>query len=135
MLAVTVRSAVVVAALSGIAVRAHHSIAAVYDGSRRVTIDVVVEEFHFVSPHPFVLARAGLDRDPQRHWRLELDNRFELAAVGITSDTLRKGDRLVITGAPARDGSSALYVRRLDRPSDGFWYEQVGSSPRTSLRR
>jgi hypothetical protein len=36
----------------------------------------------------------------------------------------------VVAGSPARHEARSLYVRRIDRPSDGFWYEQVGATPR-----
>jgi hypothetical protein len=61
-----------------------------------------------------------------------MDNRFELAGIGMTSETLRPGDRVVVTGSPGKLDSRALYVRRLDRPMDGFRYEQVGSRPRVN---
>jgi hypothetical protein len=116
---------------------AHHSIAGVYDSAKPVTIEGVVHAFRFVSPHPWVevdVAAVGPARGavPQR-WRLELDNRFELVGIGMTEDTLKPGDVVVVSGSTARDGTSALYVRKLDRPSDGLNYEQVGSTPR--LRR
>ncbi len=59
-----------------------------------------------------------------------MDNRSELAEIGMTSQTLKPGDRIVVTGNPARTKSQSLYIRKLDRPADGFRYEQVGSSPR-----
>jgi hypothetical protein len=58
--------------LAGVPLQAHHAISTLYDTSRRITIEAVVTELHFVNPH----------------------------------------------------------VRRIDRRSDGFWYEQVGASPR-----
>lgn len=109
---------------------AHHSIAGIYDSSRPVSFEAVVMEFQFVNPHPFVVVeRVAADRQPQQ-WKLEMDNRFELTRIGMTADTLREGDRIRVTGSPARDKGLTLYVRRLERPADGFWYEQVGSSPR-----
>jgi hypothetical protein len=48
----------------------------------------------------------------------------------MTSRTLTAGDRIVATGSRGRTQRTSLYVRRLDRAADGFWYEQVGSSPR-----
>ena len=107
----------------------HHSIAGVYDSSRLVTIESVVAEFHFVNPHPFVLVDANGER-----WKLELDNLSELVEVGMTKDTLRSGDRVVVSGSPSRSKPpQGLYVRKLDRPSDGFRYEQVGTSPRVQF--
>ena len=59
-----------------------------------------------------------------------MDNRRELVEIGFTQQTLRPGDSIVVGGSPARHEARSLYVRRLDRPSDGFWYEQVGATPR-----
>lgn len=115
---------------AGAGVDAHHSIAGVYDSTQPVTIDGVVAEFQFVNPHPFVIVDVTDQRGTAQPWRLELDNRFELSGIGMTTDTLKPGDRVVATGSRARNGTRAIYVRRLDRPADGFRYEQVGSSPR-----
>jgi hypothetical protein len=109
---------------------AHHSIAGIYDSSKPVTIDAVVVDFQFVNPHPYVTVESADTSGRQQPWKLEMDNRHELVAIGMTAGSLRKGDRIAVTGGPARDGSRQIYVRRLERPSDGFWYEQVGSSPR-----
>jgi Family of unknown function (DUF6152) len=116
--------------LLAVTVDAHHSIAADYDASRSVKIEGVLKQFHFVNPHPFVVADVDDGSGQAREWRLELDNRVELAAVGITTDTFKSGDRIVVVGSPARRQANSMYVRRLDRPADGFWYEQVGASPR-----
>ena len=111
-------------------VRAHHSISGIYDSSNRVTIEGVVSRFHFVNPHPFVMVSVTDGRGKKEEWRLEMDNRFELEAIGMTSRSLMPGDHVVATGSRGRTQLTSLYVRRLDRPSDGFWYEQVGSSPK-----
>ena len=113
--------------MAGVAVQAHHSIAGVYDSTREATVDGVVTQFQFVSPHPFVDVKDG--RTAQL-WRLEMDNRGELAAIGMTDDTLKPGDRIVVIGSLARREANRMYIRRLSRPADGFSYEQVGNSPR-----
>ena len=108
---------------------AHHAISAFYDNSKRATIEGVVSQFRFVSPHPMVIVDV-VDGGVTRQWRLEMDNRSELAAIGIGAETLKAGDGLVVSGSLARDGSKGLYVLTLTRPSDGFAYEQVGGQPR-----
>jgi hypothetical protein len=118
------------AGCAGASAYAHHSIAGVYDGSQRVTIEGTVAEFQFVTPHPFVIVDVADGKEPPRRWRLELDNRHELVAEGMSADTLKPGDRVLVTGSPGRSLPHTMYVRRLDRRSDGFRYEQVGSSPR-----
>ena len=103
--------------------RAHHSIAGVYDGQRQLTLHGAVRQFEFVNPHPFItLEVAGADGKPEQ-WKLEMDNRWELAELGFKADTLKPGDRLIVTGSAARREPRGLYVRRLERPADGFTYE------------
>lgn len=109
-------------------VAAHHSLTD-YELAREAMITVVVREFHFVNPHPYLLA-DGSSSAESRMWRLELDNRWELSEIGMGADTFARGDRLLVSGAPGRDGKATLYVRALERPEDGFKYEQRGSSPR-----
>ena len=117
-------------ALASVAAEAHHSIAAVYDGTRQQRIEGVVAEFQFVNPHPFVIVTVE-----DAPWRLEMDNRFELAGIGMTGETLKPGDRVVVTGSLGRTEPRTLYIRQLDRPADGFRYEQIGSRPRVSTTR
>jgi len=116
-----------------VAGEAHHSIAAVYDSARQERIEGVVAEFQFVNPHPFLI--VTVEAGDTGTWRLEMDNRFELAAIGMTADTLRPGDRVIVMGSLGRTEPRALYVRQLDRPADGFRYEQIGSRPRVSTER
>jgi hypothetical protein len=124
--------AAAVAVICGLCVEslaAHHSITAVYDTSRSQTIEGQVSEFHFINPHPFLVlaVRSGGQIE---EWKLEMDNRFELAQIGVTRETFKPGDHIVVVGSVARKQPRSLYIRKLDRPSDGFSYEQVGASPR-----
>ena len=107
---------------------AHHSISAVYDSSKRVSIEGVVSQWRFVNPHPYLSVDVD-DGGRVQPYHLELDNRGELAAVGMTAETLKPGDRVVVTGSQSRTEPRNLYVRKLVRPADGFEYEQVGASP------
>jgi hypothetical protein len=126
-------SALLVPAAGAVAV-AHHSIAAIYDRNSPITLDGIVSEFRLVNPHAFLTMQVT--RNSQKEvWKLELDNRWELADIGIKSDTLKPGDRVIAKGSGARDGSHTMYALRIDRPADGFWYEQVGSSPRVGRQR
>jgi hypothetical protein len=121
-------------ALASSAAAAHHSIAAVYDSSRQQRVEGVVAEFQFVNPHPFVIVTVDAG-GAEESWRLEMDNRFELQGIGMTSETLKPGDRVVATGSAGRTEPRTLYIRQLDRPADGFRYEQVGSRPRVNSAR
>jgi hypothetical protein len=120
-------------ASAGIVAHAHHSIAGVYDTSRQITVEGVVTAFRFVNPHPFLMMDVTDAEQKTQRWRLEVDNRWELVAIGVTADTWKAGDQIVVTGFPGRTQPQSLYVRTLQRPADGLWYEQVGSNPRIRL--
>jgi len=120
--------------MAGALVEAHHSIASVYDGSKSVKLEGTIAKFEFVNPHPVLtidVVNAAGNPEP---WRLEMDNRSELAGIGVTTQTFTPGDRVVVAGSPARSQTRALYLLKLERPADGFGYEQVGGSPRIRTR-
>ena len=121
--------------VSGMAADAHHSISSIYDGSRRVTVDGIVSQFQLVNPHPFLFIDVKDGDGRTEQWQLEMDNRSELAAIGVTATTFKPGDRVVVSGSLARAQPQSLYLLRLDRPADGFWHEQVGNTPRIRTRR
>jgi Family of unknown function (DUF6152) len=123
-------SVTIAVACASMVVQAHHSIAGVYDTSRQVTVEGVVTAFRFVNPHPFLIIDVRDAAQKPQPWRLEVDNRWELVAIGVTAETWKAGDWIVVTGFPGRRQPHSVYVRTLDRPLDGLRYEQVASSPR-----
>lgn len=116
---------------------AHHSLNGVYERSGNTPLEGTVREFRYVNPHPVLVIDvtvAGDEGDEggdgtAESWELEMDNRGELARIGFTAETFRPGERVLVRGSRALDGGRSLYIRRLDRPADGFWYEQRGSTP------
>ena len=120
--------------LGSVVAQGHHSISAMYDRAKPVTLDAVLVEFAMIQPHPFVVVDVRNGRETGR-WRGELDNRWELEAIGMNAQTLKPGDRLVLNGQSGRNQAQTLYVMRLERPADGFWYEQVGMSPRIGFNK
>jgi len=121
-------------ASAGAPLLAHHAISAIYDSSKRVTVDGAVREFQFINPHPILIIDVT-EGGKTLEYRLEMDNRFELIEEGMKADTLRSGDRVVATGSLSRTMPQSLYLMRLDRPADGFRYEQIGASPRVRRGR
>ena len=111
------------------AAQAHHSLSG-YDQSRNVSADGVVEEFQFVNPHPVLMIGVTSTSGVRQIWRLEMDNLHELDEIGISRTTFKPGDQVTVSGNPDRTEPTEIYLRRLDRPSDGLHYEQIGSRPR-----
>lgn len=124
----------VVAMMCTRAVYAHHSFASIYELTRNVTVDGMVTEFAFVHPHPYLVIEATDKSGNRRSWRAEMDNRFELAGIGIAATTFKPGDRVIVNGSPGRKESSNVFVWKLERRGDGLLYEQVGSTPRVTCQ-
>lgn len=110
------------------AAQAHHSLSS-YDESRTVTAEGVVDEFHFINPHPVLVIAVTAPSGVRQIWRLEMDNRFELDEIGITEMTFKPGDRVTVSGWPGKMKPNEMYLRRLERPSDGLLFEQIGTRP------
>ena len=126
---------VVLASTAAGSAQAHHSISAVYDSARQVTVEGRVTAFQFVNPHPILVIEVAAEGRAAETWRLEMDNRAELLGVGIDAATFKPGDRVIASGSAGRgrEGKQSLYLLRLDRPADGLRYEQVGNSPRVDF--
>ena len=120
--------------ISGNAAGAHHSLSD-YDSSREATVDGMIAQYQFVNPHPFLVLDVKDRSGAVQQWKLEMDNRSELSDIGVTKETFKVGDRVVVSGSPGHTQPRILYIRKLERPADGFGYEQVGNSPKLRSRR
>ena len=100
---------------------AHHSFAAFYFEDQSVSIAGVVTEFHYVNPHAWVYLSAVDVEGVFRIVGAEWSNPARLAQAQIGKDTLKPGDRVIITGSPSRDAQDyKIHVKRIVRPSDGW---------------
>jgi len=100
---------------------AHHSFPATYEVDQVVTIEGTVSQFLFRNPHSFVHV-VTLDKSGKTvTWAVEWGAGGALGADNVTHDTLKPGDKVVVTGNPAREaGSHRLRMRSIVRPSDGW---------------
>ena len=111
------------------AAQAHHSLSN-YDRDNTIRADGVVQEFQFTNPHPVLMVWVTAPSSAPQIWRLEMDNLHELDEVGMSKTTFQPGDRVTVSGWPDRTAARGMYLMRLDRPSDGLRYEQIGTRPR-----
>ena len=115
--------------LSSIAAYAHHSFAATYDENpaNRVTVEGKLLTFTFRNPHSFIDVQAPDKQGVVQRWLIEWGGAGVLSDQGITRDTLKAGDVIVVTGSPGRDATEhRLRMISLRRPSDGFSYGMKG---------
>lgn len=112
---------IVIAALAiGVRAYAHHSFAATYDESRKVTVEGALVQFLWRNPHSFVHIMVRDEKGEQR-WSGEWGGGGQLGGQGIARDTLKVGDHLIMTGDPSRTaGDFRLRIRTIMRPKDGW---------------
>ena len=113
--------------VGGRPVFAHHSFAATYDASKTVEIEGVVKEFLWRNPHSFLKIDVTAGDGTVQTWTLEWGSMSSLFRANLTRTSLHVGDRLLVTGAAARDPSSLrLRINSLTRPLDGWsWKGQI----------
>jgi hypothetical protein len=123
-------SAVLIAAialLAGVVPSAHHSYAATYDTAKDVKLEGKLMQFVYRNPHTFVHVQAPDASGATHRWAVEWSGTSQLAGAGVTRDTLKVGDSVVVTIHPSRVAADyrGLMVK-LVRPSDGFTWGQTG---------
>ena len=116
---------VIVAAASGIRAAAHHRFAETYYEDREITIEGELAEWQYREPHSFLHVVARDRMNAPETWIVECRGAAQLRRLGMTPDTLRPGQRFVITGSPHRVSTEQrLRLRAIVRPHDGWrWRE------------
>jgi len=100
---------------------AHHSFAATYFEDKTESVEGDLVQFLFRNPHSFVHVE-GKDKDgnPVRY-AVEWGAGLQLNRQGVTRETLKPGDHVIITGNPGRNPEDhRLRMRTITRPSDGW---------------
>ncbi len=114
--------------LSGIQIYGHHSFAATYFEDKQQTIEGDLVQFIFRNPHSFVHIDGKDDKGEKVQNAIEWGGGGLLGQQGVTRETLKPGDHLVIVGNPGRNPEDhRLRMVRLKRVSDGFtWGAKPG---------
>ena len=108
---------------------AHHSFAATYLEDQSVTIEGELVQFLFRNPHSFVHVMVKEKDGSQVRYAVEWGGAGALTGQGVTRDSLKAGDVVVITGNPGRNPiDHRLRMRSLLRPSDGFGWGFQGET-------
>jgi uncharacterized protein DUF6152 len=107
-------------------VSGHHSFAAHYFEDQSVTVQGTLVEFDYSAPHAWVHLTAAGERGGSQRYSAEWSNPNRLSRDGITKETLKAGDVVIVTGAPGRNaGENRIHLKRIERPADGWkWATQ-----------
>ena len=107
--------------LFGMTAYAHHSFASTYDLSKQVKVQGKLVQFLFRNPHSFVHVEAPDESGVMQKWMIEWGGAGLLQGQGVTRDTLKVGDPVIITGNPGRDPADhRMRMVTLKRTTDGF---------------
>ena len=106
---------------------AHHSFSAEYDSTQKIELEGVVTQFVWRNPHSFMKIDVTGKDGTMKSWALEWGSTGQLSQAQITRTSLKPGDRVIVTGEPARDPAAPrLLITTLKRPSDGWeWKGRV----------
>ena len=98
---------------AGRPVQAHHSVTAMYDLSRVITLNGTVESLMLGSPHSHLAIKVPEPLGRYDTWQVELPSLSFLERAGWTDHTLSRGQHLTLIGSPARYTASQMYVRSI----------------------
>lgn len=98
----------------------HHPLAEYREGESR-TLKGTLAELVLRNPHSVVYLDVQDAQSGAQRWTVEWVAALELKRHGVTAETLKLGDSLLITGWPAKDSNNRrLWLRTMTRPADGW---------------
>ena len=122
--------ALIAAALIGGAIQAyaHHSFASTYLDDKTVKLEGKLVSFQLRNPHSFLEVDAPDEGGKMQRWAVEWGGAGLLSGQGISRDTLKPGDQIIITGNAGRNPEDhRIRLVSLVRPSDNFnWGQKAG---------
>ena len=96
--------------------RAHHA-GSGYDRDNHLTLRGTVTEYVFTSPHVRIQFETKDGNGKAEKWTALSAPPQRLYRAGWNMNTLKTGDQITVTGAPMKDGSKVLNIRRLVGPN------------------
>ena len=96
---------------------AHHS-QSEYDLRGKVEVEGAVTKVEWRSPHAWIYVDVVNDKGEKVNWSFELPSPVTLMRRGWTRDSLKPGDRVKVTGAPAKN-FAAIAIANFIRDESG----------------
>lgn len=105
-------AAVATLALASLPLFAHHGTGVAYETEKTVTLKGVVTEWIWANPHCGILFDVTDDKGNVEHWGAELGNPHALSMAGLSKDILKPGDKITISGHPAKSGAPRIVLQQ-----------------------
>jgi hypothetical protein len=96
-----------------IPVMAHHGTGVAYEVDKVVTLKGMVTDWLWSNPHCGLLFDVTDDKGNVIHWGAELGNPHQMSGAGFARDTFKPGDKITVTGHPAKSGAPRMTLDHL----------------------
>ena len=117
----TLLAALLLGALGATPAQSHHSFTAVYQPNESITIEGKVVQFLFRNPHSVLHVLATDEDGKEVRWAIEWQGATALGAGGVSAQTIRAGDPVIVTGHPGRVAQEhRILMLTIERTTDGF---------------
>ena len=109
------------AMLAGVPLYAHHSFAVDYFETQTVSVEGELLQFQHKNPHSIVVIAVTDERGQVQTYTGEWGGMNRLNRDGVTPQTLKPGDHIIVNGSPGRTpGEPKLHLKGIFRPADGW---------------
>jgi hypothetical protein len=104
---------------------AHHGSRISYDLDKKVTVEGVVTELDFVNPHVYFLFDVTEKDGKVTSWAAETLPPATFAARGWNKNTLKAGDKVVVTLFPSNTGAARGFLVKVTANGKVLYEDQA----------
>ena len=100
---------------TGVAVRADHAVAGVYDLNKEIVLEGRLKKLNFTNPHASIELEVPDKKIKGKivEWKLTTASVQTLTREGINKSSMKPGEILKVTVLPAKNGNPAGFIREL----------------------
>jgi hypothetical protein len=121
--------------MSGVPLLAHHTISAVYDVDKLVTLKGVVTEVDWRNPHVVIHLDVKNGDGSVVSWNVETRAIYILKRQGLDRDFIKTGDAASMNVFIARDGAQKAALESMTLPSGTLYVSMLPAGSRQSVPR
>jgi hypothetical protein len=84
-----------------------------YEPEKLVTLKGTVTDWLWTNPHCGLLFDVADAKGVVAHWGAEMGNPHQMSGAGFSRETFKPGDKVTVTGHPARSGAPRMTLDHL----------------------